>query len=93
MTDQLPTNRRFKLTAPKIGGLILFIMVAMCIGTLGQSLNAYDAQDLNETLSKPDGSSFATIFGTDNLGRSLIWRCLLGGAISLGIGMAAAEIR
>lgn len=30
--------------------------------------------------------------GTDNLGRSLLARCLLGGAISLGIGIAAAAI-
>ncbi len=31
-------------------------------------------------------------FGTDKLGRSMLWRCLLGGAISLGIGLAAACI-
>ncbi len=30
--------------------------------------------------------------GTDLLGRSLLWRVLLGGAISLGIGMASASI-
>lgn len=30
--------------------------------------------------------------GTDNLGRSVLARCLLGGAISLGIGIAAAMI-
>ena len=31
-------------------------------------------------------------FGTDSLGRSLLSRCLLGGAVSLGIGIAAAFI-
>ena len=30
--------------------------------------------------------------GTDSLGRSVMWRCLLGGAISLSIGAAAAVI-
>jgi ABC-type dipeptide/oligopeptide/nickel transport system permease subunit len=34
----------------------------------------------------------APLFGTDNLGRSMTVRCLLGGAISLGIGLAAAAI-
>lgn len=30
--------------------------------------------------------------GTDRVGRELVWRCLLGGAISLGVGAAAATI-
>ena len=29
-------------------------------------------------------------FGTDEMGRSLFWRCLVGGLISLGIGLCAA---
>jgi oligopeptide transport system permease protein len=32
------------------------------------------------------------LLGTDKLGRSMLIRCLLGGAISLGIGLAAAAI-
>ena len=32
------------------------------------------------------------LFGYDMLGRSLFWRCLFGGAVSLGIGLAAALI-
>ncbi|MEM6552280.1 MAG: ABC transporter permease [Planctomycetota bacterium] len=38
------------------------------------------------------GPSWSEPFGTDALGRSLLWRCLLGGAISLGIGLAAAGV-
>ncbi len=34
----------------------------------------------------------AGLFGYDILGRSLFWRCLFGGAVSLGIGLAAALI-
>lgn len=36
--------------------------------------------------------SWAEPMGTDELGRSLLWRSLLGGAISLGIGISAAVI-
>ena len=32
------------------------------------------------------------LLGTDKLGRSVLVRCALGGAISLGIGLAAAAI-
>ncbi len=32
------------------------------------------------------------VLGFDNLGRSLLYRCLLGGVISLGIGIVAAAI-
>lgn len=31
-------------------------------------------------------------FGTDDMGRSLLARCLLGGAISLGLGLCAAAV-
>lgn len=32
------------------------------------------------------------VFGYDMLGRSMLWRCLFGGLVSLGIGLAAALI-
>lgn len=38
------------------------------------------------------GSAPIHAMGTDNLGRDLFVRCLLGGAISLGVGFAAAFI-
>ena len=37
-------------------------------------------------------SSLAEPLGTDALARSMLWRCLLGGGISLGIGLTAATI-
>lgn len=37
-------------------------------------------------------STFYNLMGTDQLGRSLFWRCLMGGVISLGIGLTAAGI-
>lgn len=39
-----------------------------------------------------DGSAARYWLGTDTLGRSVLWRLLFGGAISLGIGLAAAGI-
>src|SRR5262249_25231635 len=36
--------------------------------------------------------SDAYIFGTDKLGRSILARCLMGGTISLAVGVAAATI-
>lgn len=93
MSSTIEYKPRFKLTVPKIGGLILFLMFASCIVTLPTSLDVYDSQDLARTLQTPDGQNGVhNLFGTDILGRSLLWRCLLGGAISLGIGMAAATI-
>jgi oligopeptide transport system permease protein len=42
---------------------------------------------------KPIGKTeLAAWFGTDRLGRSLLGRCLLGGTISLFVGLAAAAI-
>ena len=44
-------------------------------------------------LGTPYSPMFADmIMGSDELGRSVFWRCMLGGAISLGIGIAAAFI-
>ena len=37
-------------------------------------------------------SSLAEPLGTDELARSMMWRCGLGGAISLGIGLSSAAI-
>jgi len=62
-----------------------------CVITLPWSLRFYDAQQLTDgrVLAAP---SWSEPMGTDSLGRSLLWRCLLGGAISLGIGVSAALI-
>ena len=37
-------------------------------------------------------SDLDAVFGYDTLGRSLFWRCLFGGIVSLGVGLAAAAI-
>lgn len=69
------------------------------------SMPRYNAGDLADALTPPRwatsrsqptaserGSSRGGILGTDTMGRSLATRCLLGGSISLTIGIAAAAI-
>ena len=50
-----------------------------------------DAQASVNTTIAP-AYSLVTFFGSDNLGRSIFSRCLLGGVISLAVGIAAATI-
>jgi len=74
-----------------VGGLILLLIVIPCFVTLPWSVTGYDVQRLegDVALSAP---SWSEPMGTDLLGRSMLWRWLLGGAISLGIGACAAGI-
>lgn len=74
-----------------IGLLVLVLVAAPCLLTLPWSIKRYDAQRLDENLAL-QAPCQADPMGTDNLGRSLMWRCLLGGTISLGIGAAAAIV-
>jgi oligopeptide transport system permease protein len=61
------------------------------VATLPWSLGRYDVQRLDEGLALVAFRGDEPL-GTDALARSMLWRCLLGGAISLGIGCAAAAI-
>jgi len=80
-----------KLSGGSIG-LILFLMTALpCFLTLPWSISRYDVQRLaGDTALAPP--SLGEPMGTDLLGRSMLWRSLLGGTISLSVGMAAALI-
>ncbi|MFG0248724.1 MAG: ABC transporter permease [Phycisphaeraceae bacterium JB051] len=86
----LPQRRtRWRLSAGMIGAVLLLGIALPCLLSLPWSLKQYDAQDYTVINAAP-GSEFW--MGSDGLGRSLGWRCLLGGAISLGIGISAAFI-
>lgn len=95
LTPSPASNRlpRVRFSTGMLGAAILLVIALPCLVTLPWSLSRYDDQVLGQqdedprrppTLSEP--------MGTDQLGRSLLWRCLLGGAISLGIGASAAII-
>jgi oligopeptide transport system permease protein len=83
---------------PRIGGGawgagILLLIVVPCFVTLPWSIDRYDQQRMGDVgVDARRAPSLAEPFGSDNLGRSMLMRCLLGGAISLGIGIVAALI-
>jgi ABC-type dipeptide/oligopeptide/nickel transport system permease subunit len=78
------------------GGLLAFMLLA-CLSTLPWTMNPtgrlyYDRQERTASELPPQVSPAWMAFGTDRLGHSLLARCLIGGAISLTIGVAAATI-
>ena len=77
-----------------IGTVLLLLIAVPCVVTLPWSLEWYSVQEWGEGLNDlpPRAPSVEEPLGSDALGRSLLWRVLLGGAISLGIGCAAAVI-
>lgn len=80
-----------------VGGGLLAVILLLCVGTLPLTLREssslhYDAQDPSVTRIAPRADGVALWFGTDMHGRSLLGRCLMGGAISLAIGITAAAI-
>lgn len=54
--------------------------------------HATDEQHAVEQIEMRTGAAPHPLLGTDRLGRSVLARCLAGGAISLGIGLSAACI-
>ena len=95
-----PKLRGWARFSPRIaiGLTFLAVVLLICLGTLPFTLNQnsslfYDSQHSTEARLAPHAiPGIRGIFGTDLLGRSLLSRSLVGGAISLGIGTAAASI-
>ena len=77
------------ISIQKLGGPLIAIIFLGCFLTLPWSVQHYDQQNLDAVYQPP---SAQYLLGTDALGRSVLWRCLLGGAISLSIGLAAATL-
>lgn len=94
---QLARRRFWKNRLAVLGGVVLVGLVALCFLGLPYALGASDSgvrryedqYKLAHVLEAP-GGGFA--LGTDRLGRDLLARFLLGGAISLAIGLASAGI-
>ncbi len=91
VTISLRPVMRLSFRAGTSGLIVLLVVGALCFITLPWSLSRYDLQrlDADTSLTAP---SLAEPMGTDLLGRSVLWRCMLGGAISLSIGVCAAVI-
>jgi len=80
-----------------VGGGVVGLMLLFCVGSLPWTLRQdrslyYNAQQGSAVRRPPGFGTVAGWFGTDALGNSLLSRCLVGGVISLMIGLAAAAI-
>lgn len=81
---RMARNRAAILSA----GLLTALLLA-CVLTLPWSAPQMRAQDLDAARQPP---SREKPLGTDELGRSLLWRVLYGGALSLALGLLAATL-
>jgi oligopeptide transport system permease protein len=93
------SNRNEIVRSPRvrIGGGALLLIMAACVLSLPWTTDTktvmyYDRQDRTRSELPPEISPAWMALGTDKLGHSLLARCLIGGAISLTIGLAAAAI-
>ena len=85
--------RRFRRNRAAIISLfVLAIIVLTCLITIGSSTAHYQSQQLDYNRHAPQLQADFAPFGYDVLGRNMFWRCLFGGLVSLGIGLAAATI-
>jgi oligopeptide transport system permease protein len=78
------------------GGLLLLILLLSVI-TLIWTMHPgtrwyYDDQRQDLVRMMPNTAAVSEWFGTDQLGRSMLARCLMGGAASLAIGIIAAAL-
>ncbi|QYK48873.1 MAG: ABC transporter permease [Phycisphaeraceae bacterium] len=75
-----------------VGGAVVLFMLAICLGSLPWTLASTGAgpayaTGLVEDARRSPGDGY--VLGTDHLGRSLLVRCLAGGAVSLLVGLAS----
>ena len=85
-------RRRFlRNRAALVSLLVLAVIITVCL--LGSTLSpyAYDDPDFAAMHNAPDTQT-QHWFGTDNLGRDLFVRTLLGGRISLMVGALGALV-
>ena len=92
-----PIRRALRQTRVIVGGGMLLLIFGACVLTLPWTLRAnspisYDAQYVFPSLEPARPWPINLWFGADQLGRPMLGRCLVGGAISLAVGAAAAVI-
>ncbi|WP_269525409.1 ABC transporter permease [Coraliomargarita parva] len=82
--DRLCQNRM-----AQIGGITFFVILLLCLFVPFFSGQSYQSTDLSYGAHGP---SLQHWFGTDDLGRDLFIRTLIGGRISIGVGFAATAV-
>ncbi|MBI4747657.1 MAG: ABC transporter permease [Acidobacteria bacterium] len=82
-------RRLLKNKLAVVGGILLVVMIGMVL--IGPEFlpYTYDQQDFN-ALNQPP--SLAHWFGTDELGRDILVRCLAGGQISLKVALVSTFV-
>jgi oligopeptide transport system permease protein len=86
--QRVAAEARPRLSAGWFGAVLLLAIGIPCFATLPWSIDAYAVQTLTPDL--PRSPSVAEPMGSDSLGRDMLWRCLLGGAISPTVRLIAA---
>ena len=71
------------------GGTVLIVLAVACIVGPWLSPYGYEDNNLDNTFSPP---TMAHWLGTDQLGRDLLVRLLVGGRISIGVGLCATAV-
>lgn len=71
------------------GGVTLIVLTIACV--FGPLISPYSYEDQNLNLGAV-GPSWSHWLGTDTLGRDLLVRVLVGGRISLGVGLSATLV-
>jgi oligopeptide transport system permease protein len=81
---------RLRKNRVAVGSLVVFIFICLfCV--LGPFLSPYDANAQN-LFAGAEGPSADHWFGTDTLGRDLMVRVMVGGRISLMVGLVATVV-
>ena len=82
-------RRRFARNRAAVVSLaLLLLMAAACLAGPWILPHAFDAADWN-AMSQPPGLRGSHYWGTDDAGRDLLVRCLVGGRVSLTVGLLA----
>ncbi len=83
-------GRRLAKNRLAVAGVVVLacVFVFAAIGPFA-SPYSYDGQDRENRFARPSGAHW---FGTDNLGRDLLVRTMVGGRVSLMVGLAATAV-
>lgn len=71
------------------GGVTLLVLAVICIVGPWFSSYGYEEQNLNNTFAPPGAEHW---LGTDQLGRDLLVRLMVGGRISIMVGLIATSV-